>query len=289
MGFVDRTPEFKHLVAELSLKGEGPRDTNGQAASAQPQVQSELNAWAADIGTGIHDAGMQVQELRKMAKKKGIFNDKTVEIQDLTYSVKQAIEVLDQKIKALEQKARGTGPNKSYQVHTKNLVDTLKSRLLGVTKDLKDALEDRTRAMEQQEQRRSMYTSGQSVASNPFASRHQPTPSGNAADLEGGGGAQQAMAFQTSYQNSRAEAVQNVQRTIGELAQMFQQMAVLVTEQTEMVARIDDDVDTTMANVQQGQEHLLKYFKYISSNRSLIIKVFLILIFFVVFFTVFLA
>merc|ERR1719188_1442015 len=99
----------------------------------------------------------------------------------------------------------------------------------------------------------------------------------------------QGQAMQTSYHASRAEAVQNVQKTIGELAQMFQKMAVLVTAQEEMIQRIDSDVDNTLSNVDAAQENLLKYFKYISSNRALIIKVFLILIFFVIFFVVFLA
>merc|ERR1712093_376404 len=94
--------------------------------------------------------------------------------------------------------------------------------------------------------------------------------SGNPNDLEGGGagGGGQAMAMQ--YHSSRAEAVQSVQRTIGELGVMFQKMAVMVTAQEEMIQRIDADVDETMTNVQDGQDHLLKYFQSISSNRALI-------------------
>merc|ERR1712183_1235600 len=106
-------------------------------------------------------------------------------------------------------------------------------------------------------------------------------------ESQGGGGGGQAMAMQ--YTTSRVEAVQSVQKTIGELAQMFQKMAVMVTAQEEMIQRIDHDVDDTLSNVEQGQDHLLKYFHHISSNRWLIIKVFFILIFFVVFFVVFLA
>lgn len=288
MGVVDRTPEFRQIIAELTAKGEGPKDADGIAANAPPQAQSELNAWAADIGSGIHEAGLKLQELRKMAKKKGIFNDQTSEIQELTYGVKENIQVLNQKIEALERKAKGTGTNRNQQVHSKNLVDTLKTRLLEVTKDFKDALEDRTKALEQQDKRRQIYSSGKG---NPLGQRQRPPPSGNAEDLEGGGGGSQAqgMTMVTSHYSSRAEAVQNVQRTIGELAQMFSKMAVLVTAQEEMIQRIDDDVDQANVNLSQGQEHLLSYFKYISSNRSLIIKVFLILIFFVIFFVVFLA
>ncbi|CAK0796564.1 unnamed protein product [Prorocentrum cordatum] len=249
-----------------------------------PQQQSELNVWSAEIGSEIHQSSLKVQELRKMARSKGIFNDKTTDINTLTFSVKQDITRLNQKIEALEDKARGAGANKAYQAHSKNMVDALKTRLLEVTKDFKDALEDRTKALEQQDSRRRMYSASSGAASNPFPSR----ATGNPEDLEGGGGGSgQAMSMQ--YSTSRVEAVQSVQKTIGELAQMFQKMAVMVTAQEEMIQRIDHDIDDTLTNVNQGQDHLLKYFHHISSNRMLIIKVLLILVFFVIFFVVFLA
>eukprot|EP00931_Biecheleriopsis_adriatica_P108452 TRINITY_DN82778_c0_g1_i1.p1 TRINITY_DN82778_c0_g1~~TRINITY_DN82778_c0_g1_i1.p1 ORF type:complete len:285 (+),score=80.59 TRINITY_DN82778_c0_g1_i1:98-952(+) len=284
MGVVDRTDEFRHILRELAAKGGSPG-----VIEATPQAQSELNLWSAEIGSEIHQASLKVAELRKMSRQKGIFNDKTNEISELTYGVKQDIQKLNQKIEALESKAKGSGPNKSYQAHSSNMVETLKTRLLQVTKDFKDALEDRTKALEQQDKRRQLYTAGSGAASNPFPSRQRPTPSGNADDLEGGGGMSQGMAMQQGYHSSRAEAVQRVQETIGELAQMFQKMAVMVTAQEEMIQRIDHDMDDTLDNTKKAQDNLLQYFHYISSNRALIIKVFLILIFFVIFFIVFLA
>jgi len=285
MGVVDRTDEFRQILTQLSAKGgiPGVESLDGPV----PQAQSELNVWSAEIGSAIHQASVKVQELRKMARKKGIFEDKTCEIQELTYGVKREIQTLNQKIEALERRAKGTGPNRNYQAHSSNMVETLKARLLEVTKDFKDALEDRTRALEQQDKRRNLYSAGQGAVANPFAQKSRPSPSGNGDDLEGGGG--QAAALQMGYQSSRVEAVQSVQRTIGELAQMFQKMAVMVTAQEEMIQRIDHDVDDTLSNVNAAQDDLLKYFHHISSNRGLIIKVFLILLFFVVFFVVFLA
>lgn len=48
--------------------------------------------------------------------------------------------------------------------------------------------------------------------------------------------------------------------------------------------RIDADVDDTVTNVERGEKELLKYFKTLSSNRWLMIKVFFVLIIFVVLF-----
>jgi len=285
MGVVDRTDEFRQILQELQYKGVGAGAGFEKADAAPSQAQSQLNALSAEIGAEIHNTSLKAAELRKMAKAKGIFNDKTNEIQELTYTVKQDIQRLTQKIEGLEKMAKSAGPNKNSQAHSSNMVTTLQTRLLEVTKDLKGALEVRTKALEQQDNRRQMYTFGQGNAANPFGGQ-QKQPAGNADDLEGGGG-QQAMQLQ--YTQSRAEAVQSVQRTIGELGTMFQKMAVMVTQQEDMIQRIDQDIDETTTNVELGQDHLLKYFHHISSNRMLIIKVFLILIFFVVFFIVFLA
>jgi syntaxin 5 len=284
MGVVDRTDEFRQILLELSRKSGG--NVAGFETPA-PQGQSELNVYSAEIGSEINDVSLKVQELRKMARQKGIFNDKTQEIQELTFSVKQDIQQLNQKVEALERKAKGTGPNRAYKAHSSNMVDTLKTRLLEATKDFKDALEDRTKALEQQDKRRQLYAVGANSGGNPFAQRQRP--SGDPNDLEGGGGSGGGQSMSMQYNNSRAEAVQSVQSTIGELATMFQKMAVMVTAQEEMIQRIDQDVDDTLENLDKGQDALLKYFHHISSNRWLIIKVFLILIFFVVFFIVFLA
>eukprot|EP00927_Polykrikos_kofoidii_P081506 TRINITY_DN7896_c0_g1_i2.p1 TRINITY_DN7896_c0_g1~~TRINITY_DN7896_c0_g1_i2.p1 ORF type:complete len:291 (-),score=69.69 TRINITY_DN7896_c0_g1_i2:124-996(-) len=290
MGVIDRTDEFRQLIRELHSKGAVP-GFEGLDGPAGNQANSELNVWSAQIGGEIHQASLKVAELRKLAKAKGIFNDKTSEIQELTSSVKQDIKLLDQKIEALKAKATGSGPNKSHQTHASNMVTALKTRLMEVTKDFKDALEHRSKTMEFQNDRRKMFSASSSGPSNPFQSRQGPVPTGNAADLEGGGsgggGGGQAQA--TMYYSSRTQAVESVQRTIGELAQMFQNMAVMVTAQEEMIQRIDQDVNETSENVKAGQASLLAFYQKISGNRMLIIKVFLILIFFVIFFVVFLA
>jgi syntaxin 5 len=288
MGVIDRTPEFRQVLQELGRKGVAPAmDLTEQVVNKE---QSVLNTAAGELGKEIHQTSMKVAELRKMAKKKDIFNDKTHDIQVLTVGVKEDIQNLNGKIEALERKVKGTGPNRAYQAHSSNMVDTLKTRLLEVTKDFKDALEDRTKTMASQDKRRSMYSANAGPANNPFAQRQRPVgnPSANPDDPEAGGGGG-AQAASLMYTNSRAQAVQSVQQTIGELATMFSKMATMVTAQEEMIQRIDHDVDDTAENMNAAQDHLLKYFHHISSNRALIMKVFCILIFFVVFFVVFIA
>ncbi|CDJ58223.1 syntaxin, putative [Eimeria maxima] len=84
-------------------------------------------------------------------------------------------------------------------------------------------------------------------------------------------------------------AVENVQRVIGELAGIFQRVATMIAHQEEMIQRIDQDLDHSMHHIREGQHELLNFYNRISSNRSLIIKVFLMLMAFILFFVFFLS
>lgn len=97
------------------------------------------------------------------------------------------------------------------------------------------------------------------------------------------------MQGQDQYLSARSEALQNVERTITELGGIFQQLATMVSEQGELAVRIDENVNESVANVDNAQTQLLKYMNSISSNRWLIMKIFGVLISFLVFFVVFVA
>jgi len=72
---------------------------------------------------------------------------------------------------------------------------------------------------------------------------------------------------------SRLQDVERVERTIGELSQMFLRVAGMVKEQGEVIDDIESLVDDTAANTSQAQTELLKLFRFVSSDRGLIIKI----------------
>ncbi len=90
-----------------------------------------------------------------------------------------------------------------------------------------------------------------------------------------------------SYLRDRANAMQTVEQTIIELGGMFQQLATMIKEQDEAIQRIDSNIDDVDVNISEAHSELLKYFQSVTSNRWLMIKIFLVLIvFFVVFIVV---
>jgi syntaxin 5 len=56
-----------------------------------------------------------------------------------------------------------------------------------------------------------------------------------------------------------------------------------------MVQRIDENVEETLGNVDQAKAQLMRYLNSISSNRWLVMKVFGVLMVFLLFFVMFIA
>lgn len=167
------------------------------------------------------------------------------------------------------------------QQYGESLVQTLRQRLAQIVKGLQEVSELQMRIMQEQEARRNKFSFAPSMASQAAQGYTQV----NREDPELGGqgsSSSQTMAGRSEYHVSRLSSVQGIQRTIAELGQMFTKMASTIQQQEEMVSRIDSDVDAADMHVKEGHTQLLKYYKNMSSNRKLIIKIFLILIVFAI-------
>ena len=90
-----------------------------------------------------------------------------------------------------------------------------------------------------------------------------------------------------NYLQDRADDVEQVETTIRELGSIFGELAVIVSEQGEMVERIDTNIEETEHNVSAAQNELFKYLNSISSNRMLVAKVFATLMMFAAIWVVF--
>ncbi|PIN14215.1 SNARE protein SED5/Syntaxin 5 [Handroanthus impetiginosus] len=329
----DRTQEFlgisERVKKSISLQN-GP-SSSGSKREEPPRsamaMQSEFNRRASKIGFGIHQTSQKLAKLAKLAKRTSVFDDPTMEIQELTAVIKQDITALNSAVVDLQvlcnSRSESGNVSRDTTTHSTTVVDDLKNRLMSATKEFKEVLTMRTENLKVHENRRQLFSSSASKnASNPFV-RQRPlvakaTASNSAAPpLPWANGTQsssqlfpknpvdgesqpllqqqqnqqqqQLVPLQDTYMQSRAEALQNVESTIHELSNIFNQLATLVSQQGEIAIRIDENMDDTLANVEGAQGALLKYLNSISSNRWLMIKIFFVLIFFLMIFLFFVA
>ncbi|PSS17796.1 Syntaxin-32 like [Actinidia chinensis var. chinensis] len=328
----DRTQEFLSVVERLkksfssAQNGQSSGNSKPEDQRAAVAMQSEFNKRASKVGFGIHQTSQKLAKLAKLAKRTSVFDDPTMEIQELTAVIKQDITALNSAVVDLQllcnTRNESGDISSDTSSHSTTVVDDLKNRLMSATKDFKEVLTMRTENLKVHENRRQLFSSTASKEStNPFV-RQRPlatrSPASSSAPppppwVNGSSSSsqsfprkqvdgeiqpllqqhqqqqQQLVPLQDSYMQSRAEALQNVESTIHELGSIFNQLATLVSQQGEIAIRIDENMEDTLANVEGAQGALLKYLNSISSNRWLMIKIFFVLIFFLMIFLFFVA
>ncbi|XP_050385208.1 syntaxin-31 [Argentina anserina] len=330
----DRTSEFRSLSDTFNKTGGSTPvrpSQNAHSPSRSPvptSSGSEFNKKASRIQSGINETTQKISRLAQLAKKSTMFNDPSMEIQELTAIVKNDITALDAAITDLHtiQNMEIADGNYSQDkvVHSTTVCDDLKSRLMRATKELQDVLTTRTQNIKTHENRKQIYSTN-TARENPFKSPAktvtEPPPWSTSSSASGSGQPsqsstevqvgnqlrrrlagdnppsqqmemsmlQQVVPRQENYSESRVTALQNVESTISELSGVFTHLATMVAHQGELAIRIDDNMDESLTNVEGAHSALLRNLNRISSNRWLIIKIFFILIFFLIVFIFFVA
>lgn len=258
-----------------------------------------------------------------------MFDDPIMEIQELTVLIKNDITTLNVALTDLQTIQNMEIADGIYSedkvVHSTAVCDDLKSRLMGATKELQDVLTARTENIKAHENRKQIFSTNAS-RENPFRNQaktlNEPLPWSSSSNAPGNSQPsalpsngvqvgnqlrrrlavdnppsqqmemsmlQQVVPRQENYAQSRAVALHNVESTISELSGIFTHLATMVAQQGELAIRIDDNMDESLANVDGAHSALLRYLSQISSNRWLMIKIFAILILFLIVFIIFVA
>ncbi|XP_010491112.1 PREDICTED: syntaxin-31-like [Camelina sativa] len=334
--FRDRTAEFYSLSQTLKKIGAIPSvhhqyedDPASSKQSPPGSSRSEFNKKASRTGLGLHETLQKISRLDKLAKQSSIFNDRTVEIQELTVLIRNDITGLNMALSDLETLQNMEIADGNYSQdkvgHYTAVRDDLKTRLMAATKQFQDVLTTRSENMKAHENRKQLFSTKNAVDSPPQSNAksvpepppwstspnpgnlQQPllppnsgAPSGSQlrrrSAIENAPSQQMEMAMlqqtvprQENYSQSRAVALHSVESTITELSGIFTHLATMVTQQGELAIRIDDNMDESLVNVEGARSALLQHLTRISSNRWLMMKIFALLILFLIVFLFFVA
>lgn len=305
----ERTVEYKSIVQAKRSRQTGAYVKQNGAVDVKAQ-RSQFNTAAGSIGKNIASTCEKLEKLTILASNKSLFDDHSTEIAQLTRIVKEDIGGLNGAIGQLQTFCRNSIPqtNKHVNQHSSSVVVCLQSKLADMSTSFKGVLETRTENLKQQKQRRDQFSSGPVSTTLPGEAltgytggslllqsereSREDTSIDFGDSYESQGQQSQQLALidqQDTYIQSRQNDIETIESTIVELGQIFQQLAHMVQEQEETVRLIDTNVSDIQMNVEAAHSELLKYFQNISSNRWLMIKVFMILIVFFVVFVVFMA
>eukprot|EP00178_Gracilaria_changii_P000664 TRINITY_DN1085_c0_g1_i1.p1 TRINITY_DN1085_c0_g1~~TRINITY_DN1085_c0_g1_i1.p1 ORF type:complete len:365 (-),score=57.15 TRINITY_DN1085_c0_g1_i1:293-1276(-) len=295
----DRTDEFSAVLQSARALHKKPPAPHG---TTHLPPRSDFTRLAAQVGKDIQQTSVKLANLTKLAQRRSLFDDPTAEIQELTYIIKQDIAALNSKLTDLQRLRDATrrSANKQAGDHSENVVHSLRGRLGATAEGFKKVLKMRTDSLAAQQDRRSHFMSnatgapifatpassvaldlgqGSLGAATPFQQAQQPMHAARPTTMV-------TAPRETTYHQARADAVRQVESTIVELGQIFNQLATMVSEQGELVERIDANVEDTVSNMNAGQNQLMIYYNSIAGNRALILKVFAVLLAFLVLWTV---
>ncbi|UNI22282.1 Integral membrane protein SED5 [Purpureocillium takamizusanense] len=304
----DRTAEFKSVLAQAQRRQNANKvssqrksllsDSEKAAANgdARPQRRSDFARKAAEIGRSISATMGKLEKLAQLAKRRTLFDDRPVEINELTFVIKQDLSSLNQQIGALQTLSKQQHPKADQEgEHNKNVVYLLQGKLTDVSVNFKDVLEERTRNIQASRSRTENFISSVSQHAQPSMqqsasplygtpNRASPAPGSDTLSLNPVGDQQLMMMEEAqptnTYIQQRGEAIESIEKTISELGSIFGQLATMVSEQSEMIQRIDANTEDVVDNVEGAQRELLKYWSRVSSNRWLIAKMFGVLMIF---------
>ena len=239
-----------------------------------------------------------------MARRRTLFDDRPVEINELTFIIKQDLSSLNQQISGLQTLVKQQHPKGGDQEgeHSKNVVFLLQGKLTDVSVNFKDVLEERTKNIQASRSRTENFISSvsQHTQAPPLQQSASPlygTPArGTPQPAGAGSGGDDMLSLnpvsnhqllvmeeaqpQHNYIQQRGEAIEAIEKTISELGSIFGQLATMVSAQGEMIQRIDANTEDVVDNVEGAQRELLKYWSRVSSNRWLIAKMFGVLMIF---------
>ncbi|EGW34786.1 uncharacterized protein SPAPADRAFT_145250 [Spathaspora passalidarum NRRL Y-27907] len=316
----NRTIEFQQCVStydKINKKQRHAQGLGGTPSSNIPPKKSQFSQQASIIAKDISHVTELLSKLALLAKRKPIFDDKPIEIGELTYVIKQEIFKIETNIQNLQKFTKG---DHSIQIdsqisqYSKNVLNLLNSKMKNISGEFKNVLEIRQRNEIANKNRTENFLSS-SVSSrgaspmlhneNPFASssslNNSPfdpdkaitsstdtdlvsSPYGNSGEyLTLPKQTQQMLLMEeqsTQYLQQRNRAVETIESTINEVGNLFQQLATMVSEQGEQIQRIDENVEDISLNISGAQRELLKYYANITSNRWLFLKIFGVLIIF---------
>ncbi|MCJ1308195.1 cis-Golgi t-SNARE syntaxin [Agyrium rufum] len=320
----DRTQEFRFVVAQAQKKhaaaNKGARQSllnDAQKRAASPNgvvrrgARSEFARKAAEIGRGITGTMEKLERLAQLARRKTLFDDRPVEIAELTYVIKQDLSSLNAQISSLQSLSKSQhAPTKQVDQegeHNKNVVISLQGKLADVSSNFKDVLEVRTKNIQASRSRTENFVSSVSAQSHtlidpqqsasplyntptksttpqPGYQNHNPDvlnldPSSMSLSRSGLSGDQQLLQMEegntsNAYIQGRGQAIETIEQTINELGSIFGQLAGMVAEQSETIQRIDANTEDIVDNVEGAQKELLKYWSRVSGNRWLVAKMF---------------
>jgi syntaxin 5 len=276
------------------------------------------------LSRDIANTSTLLSELTQAVRQKSIFQDEAT-VNRLVVRIKTSVENLHARLESAERTLKRSKQTQAGQEAT-NLVHTLQSEFAATASGFQKVLQQRTENLKENvTMQQQMYdmtndddmpdmslppqpvnlptldltsnlmmaagepTGGPNTPYNYYPSHGAPLTPLDMQRLDEEQGLLSQQLIPPDYLRARADAMTTVETNIVELGTIFQKLAGLVQEHKEMVQRVEDNVEEANATIFQSMNVLTDTLDSLRSNRSLVLRVFSVLVLFIIMFIIFAA
>jgi len=311
--------EQKHMQPNGRLNGVGNSAPSAAGAAEQKIApaapltfaqQTQFTQAAKHISGGIIGLTEKLEHLGKLAKQRSLFKDPVLEINKLTFNIKQEITTLNKDLDMLQSfvmqnRERGFGTKENAE-NSQQIVGALQRDLVSATVAFSGILKERQTNLKEGSKRRKEFegASGQKLKRRPdtFAGSlsldDAELSESQVALLDGDhkdSGANGTMVErkeqvtvlvepveEDTYYQSRADALGEIEKTIVELAEMYKRLTGILAMHEETAERIDQRLFETNMHLEGAHGELIKAADTHQAQKWLMIKIFAVVMAFTV-------
>eukprot|EP01029_Cantina_marsupialis_P003590 TRINITY_DN134_c0_g1_i3.p1 TRINITY_DN134_c0_g1~~TRINITY_DN134_c0_g1_i3.p1 ORF type:complete len:285 (-),score=65.33 TRINITY_DN134_c0_g1_i3:139-993(-) len=247
------------------------------------------------ISNDLRQTSMKVKEMTQLARQRTVYNDPSIEISKLAESIETDVKNCKTSITQLEDYIKGfsSALNGQTKQHSEEIIVNLKSNLFKQTNSLKRVLADRDSRIKSQQKRRSQFGTRKKLGrplifAPPSVSSASPSEALSTEQHQSSALQTQLIAHQT-YASRRAQDAEEIHSQVAEVATLTRRLAGLVESHDPMLERLGENIEDAFINIDGGQQQLQEHLEGQRSGTYLMMKIFFILLGFLLFFMMFVA
>ena len=241
------------------------------------------------VSNEINESNQNLTVIKQLSKTSSPFNDNHLRISKISQSIENSIKSLEKQISIIETQELKKDYLNNFQIKILvNTLDTLKMRLEELSIKHMKFLKSQGETIRNTEKRREKLENNEKKKKRNVENLYSTLPDLDPEENTGFKETVQSYAKkENTYYQERSTAVHQIEKLMGEMSTMFNRISMMIHRQGETIERIDNDTEISLTNVKLAENEVLKLKDDMKSNRKLLVKVFLIIIVFVVVYILF--
>lgn len=233
----------------------------------------------------------QLKNLVQMSKTSSLFNETHLKFTKIGNEIESSLKIIEKSInKIANEDFHKYSKNNFEKKVVQNSIDLLQIKLENLGASYQKFLKTQAEMIRQIEKRKANLVNTKSKRPKP---KNDDLYS-NSTDADGENLPFTSNSSQlvydkhdnSNYQVERSSAVQHIEKAMSDLNSLFNRVSEMVYRQRDMVERISNDTDISYTNMIMAESEVIKLKDTVKDNRRLILKIFGIIVFFVVIYIV---